>query len=245
MAAVQWYDFNVQHPPFRSAKVRRAFSYALDRPAIIKKFLYGDEKPSHSILPPSLSLLDSQNPLDFNLEIAQKLFQEGLEEQGLEEAILKPLKMVVYDREPHKTIARAVIHAWEEAFGLSFVLEVVSWHDFFERIRGSTHDILGHVWYSWYKDPLYSLSLFKSKTNSMNSSRWSNEKYTKLIDTAEVEIDNNQRKSLLKDAEEMILHEMPIVPVFDYNSRYLKNEHVDNIYVSHLGNVDFKWTTFS
>lgn len=136
MAAVQWYDFNVQHPPFRSAKVRRAFSYALNRPAIIKEVLYGDERPSHSILPPSLSLLDSQRPLDYDLEMALKLFHEGMEEQGLMDSILKPLKIVVYDREPHKTIARAVIHAWEEAFGISIVLDVVSWNEFFELMGG-------------------------------------------------------------------------------------------------------------
>lgn len=86
------------------------------------------------------------------------------------------------------------------------------------------------------------MGTFKSKTNSTNSSRWSNEEYAKLIDKAEVETDNHQRNLFLKEAEEMILHEMPSVPVFDYNSRYLKNERVENIYVSHLGNVDFKWT---
>ena len=245
MAAVQWYDFNVQHPPFRSAKVRRALSYALNRPAIIKEHLYGDERASHSLLPPSLSLLDSQSPLDFDLKMAQKLFKEGMEEQGLTDSILKPLTMVVYDREPHKTIARAVINAWEKAFGLSFVLDVLSWNEFFERLGGTSHDILGHVWYSWYKDPIYSLGIFRSKTSSMNSSRWSGEEYARLLDKADLEMDTTTRNSLLKTAEEMLLHEMPVVPVFDYNSRYLKNEHVDNIYVSHLGNVDFKWTTFS
>jgi oligopeptide transport system substrate-binding protein len=245
MAAVQWYDFNVQHPPFRSTKVRQAFSYALDRTAIIREILYGDERPSHSILPPSLSLIDSQPPLAFDLEIAHRLFRDGMEEQGLTDSILKPLKMVVYDKEPHKTMAQAVIHAWEKAFGISIVLDVVSWHEFFERVGGTSHDILGHVWYSWYKDPLYTLGVFKSKNNSMNSSHWSNEEYTQLIDKAEAEIDSHQRELLLKKAEGMILHEVPCVPVFDYNSRYLKNENVDNIYVSHLGNVDFKWASFS
>ncbi len=245
MAAVQWYEFNTQHPPFRSAKVRRAFSYALDRQAIIKEHLFGDERPSHSILPPSLSLLDSQSPLDFDLEFARTLFKEGMEEQGLTDSILKPLKMVIYDREPHKTMAKAVIKAWEDAFGLSFVLDVVSWHEFFERLGGSSHDILGRVWYSWYKDPLYSLGIFKSKTRPMNSSRWSSEEYAKLLDGAELEMDASLRQDFLKRAEEMILHEMPIVPVFDYNSRYLKNTAVGNIYVSHLGNVDFKWATCS
>jgi oligopeptide transport system substrate-binding protein len=245
MAAVQWYDFNVLHPPFRSAKVRRAFSYALDRGPIIKGLLYGDERPSHSIIPPDLSLLDSQDPLIYNLELARTLFREGLEEQGLSGAFLKPLKILVYDREPHKAVASAVALAWEEAFGLSFVLDIVSWHEFFERVKGTSHDIVAHVWYSWYKDSLYSLEIFKSKTNSMNSSHWSSEEYTQLIDMIEAETDTNQRNSLLKQAEEIVMHEMPVLPLYDYNSRYLKSEHLNNVYVSHLGNVDFKWATFS
>lgn len=244
MAAVEWFGLNVLHPPFRSEKVRKALSYALDRKELIKELLYGDERPSHSILPPSLSLLKDQTPLSFDLEKAQRLFEEGMEEQGLLISLLKPLKVVVYDQEPHKSVARAVIRALEKAFGLSFTLEVLSWHDFFDCAAGTSHDILGHVWYSWYQDPLYTLKVLQSSSNSMNSSNWSSEEYARLLDSAEAEGEKRQRTLLLQKAEELVMEQMPIIPIFDYTSRYLKSNHIENVYVTHLGNVDFKWTTF-
>jgi oligopeptide transport system substrate-binding protein len=245
MAAVQWFDFNVQHPPFRSAKVRQAFSYALDREALIKEVLYGDERPSHSILPPSLSLLDDQTPLAFDPEKAQQLFFEGMKEQGLTPSFLKPITIMVYNQEPYKSVARAVIRTFEKAFGLSFFLEIVSWNEFFERMRASSHDILGRMWYSWYKDPLYTLKVLQSSTNSMNCSKWCHDEYTALLTQAEAAEEKSQRTRLLQKAEALVMQQMPILPIFDHTSRHLKSDHIDNVYVSHLGNVDFKWTTFT
>jgi oligopeptide transport system substrate-binding protein len=245
MSAVQWFAINVQHPPFGSTKVRKALSYALDRSAIIHEVLSGEERPSHSILPTSLSLLDSQQPLEYNLEKARKLFQEGLEEQNLSASSLKPIRIMVYDQDPHKSLARAVVRYWEKAFHIPFVLDIVKWHEFFERLGRSSHDILTNVWYSWYKDPMYSLSVLKTATNTINVARWSNDEFTALLNRAEDAQTTSERESCLRAAEELAINEMPIIPIFDYSSRYVKNEAFDNIYVAHLGNVDFKWTTVS
>ena len=245
MSAVQWFSINVQHPPFGSAKVRKALSFAIDRSAIIREVLSGDERASHSILPASLSLLDPSKPLKYDLEKAQKLFQEGLEEQGLTVSSLKPIRIMVYDQDPHRSIAQAVVHSWESAFHIPFVLDVVRWHEFFERLGKSSHDILANVWYSWYKDPMYSLGVLQTDTNTINSAKWSNDKFSAFLTQAETAQDSSERESYLREAEALVIDEMPIIPVFDYTSRYLKNEAFDNIYVTHLGTVDFKWTTVS
>lgn len=245
MSAVQWYILNALTPPFRSSKVRRAFSYAINRHAIIKSCLYGDERPSHSILPASLSLLENKTSLPHDIEFARKLFREGMEEQGLSDSFLRPLRFVIYDQEPHKSIAKLVVKGWEEAFGITIQLEIVPWHDFFAKRMGKKeHDILGCVWYSWFRDPLYTFDILKNQSNSINSSKWTSEAFSHLVDRAELSTDKDQRCSLLREAEKLVMREMPIIPIFDYSSRYLKNDAVQNIYVSHVGNVDFKWTTF-
>jgi oligopeptide transport system substrate-binding protein len=245
MSAVQWFSINVQHPPFGSAKVRRALSYAVDRSAIVREVLSGQERISHSILPTSLSLLDPEKPLEYDLEKARKLFEEGLEEQNLSVSSLKPIRIMVYDQDPHKSLARAVVRSWEKAFHITFILDIVKWHEFFDRLGGSSYDILANVWYSWFKDPMYTLGVMQTTTNTINASRWSNEKFTALLNQADAAQTTLERDSYLREAETLVMNEMPIIPIFDYTSRYLKNEALDDIYVSHLGNVDFRWTTVS
>jgi oligopeptide transport system substrate-binding protein len=242
MSAVQWYVLNVQRPPFCSAKVRRAFSYAIDRLAIIKNVLYGDERPASSVLPASLSLLGDQQSLFYDPQEAKRLFAEGLEEQGLTPAMLKPIHLVCYDQEPHKSIARTVIQSWKDIFGICVVLDVVGWHEFFEKL-GGVNDIIAPVWYSWYQDPMYSLAIFKSASSTINASKWSDDRLVALLNRAEDTKEREERSFLLRETERIVMQEMPIIPIVDYNSRYLKNEALENIYVSYLGNVDFKWAS--
>jgi len=244
MSAVQWYELNVHNPLFRSAKVRRALSLALDRKKIIDECLGGHERPSHSILPASLSLLENQSSLPFDLEHAQKLFQEGLEEQGLLKEDLRAINMVLYDQEPHKSVAKIVARSWEEHLGLSIKLDILGWHEYFEKMPSAHYDIWATMWYSWYRDPMYSFEVLTDKTSSVNTCNWSNGEFTQLIDAAKEEQESYRRNFFLKKAEELILQEMPIVPLFDYNSLYLKNDSIENVYISHLGNVDFKWARF-
>lgn len=244
MTAVQWYFLNTQKTPFFSPKVRQAFSCALDREAIIQECLYGDEKASTSVLPSSMSLLDSNEPLSFNPCLAKRLFEEGLTEQGLHLSSVRTIKMAIYDQEPHKSVARAIARFWEKTFGIFTIIDSMEWQEFFEKMSDKTYDVVACVWYSWFRDPLYSLEVLKHPTTPMNSSRWVHPEFCALIERASIAEKKDERASILKDAENLILQEMPIIPLFDYSSRYLKNEAVNHIYVSHMGTVDFRWASF-
>ena len=45
----------------------------------------------------------------------------------------------------------------------------------------------------------------------------------------------------MAQAENIVMEEMPIIPVFYYTFKYMKKDSVNNIYLSHLGQIDFKW----
>ncbi len=243
-SGVHCYLLNVHQPLFRSIKVRHAFSQALSRNALIQKYMYGDERPAQSILSSSLSLLGSEEALPFNLDNAQKLFAEGIAEEGLSRALLKPLKMMIYNQEPFKSIAQHVATTWEEAFGISITIELCSWNDFIDGFPSNSHDILGMVWYSWYRDPCYTLKILSNPRHHFNGSRWSNETMRELIDRGEAEQEIELRNRYFREAERLLVKEMPIVPVFECTSRYMQSADLNNIYVSHLGNVEFTWSTF-
>lgn len=245
LSAVQWFFLNTLRPPFGSKKVRQAFSLALDRQRVVKECGYGDERTSKSILPATMSLLEQQEPLPCDRQKARQLFEEGLSEQGLTRSMLRPLRVVVYDQEHHKSIAREVAKQWEETFDIPVVIDIEGWHQFFSNMGSGAHDVLACMWYSWFRDASYSFGILKDRTNPLNSSKWHSPEFVRLCRAAEQERAGKNRDSFLRQAEAIAMDEMPVVPVFEYKSCYMKSDDVDHVYVSHVGNVDFRWTTIN
>jgi oligopeptide transport system substrate-binding protein len=245
LSAVQWFFLNTLKAPFGSKKVRQAFSLALDRQKIVDDFGIGDERISQSILPSTMTFLEQYEPISCDRDKARKLFEEGLLEQGITRSMLRPMRLVVYDQEPHKSIAREVARQWEQTFGISVSIDVVGWHQFFSNMGSGTHDILACMWYSWFRDASYSFNILKDKTNPLNSSKWHFPEFVRLCKAAEQERAGKDRDNFLRQAEIVTIEEMPVIPIFEYKSCYMKSDDIDHVYVSHVGNVDFRWTTIN
>ena len=235
ISSVQWFALNVQRLPFQSKKIRHAFSLALDRASIVEEVLMGDEALSSSLLPKRLSTLDSAPLCTFDLQKARALFFEGLEELKITPKDIPPLVLKIYDQEPHKSIAKAVVAMWEKAFPVSITLEVLGWHRYFESIPDFTYDIIGIMWYSWFLDPMYTFETLSSLSNSMNLSQWQNPQFLLLFNRAQKETSPIKRYEIFRQIEEIVMEEMPIISVFEYTLRYMKNNKLTNIYLSHLG----------
>ncbi len=241
ISSVQWFALNVQHAPFQSKKVRHAFSLALDRAKIVQQVLRGDESLASSLLPKRLSQLEESPLCSCDIEKAKELFLEGLQESGLTPKDIPPLVLKVYDQEPHKSIAKAVIQMWEETFPITIKLEVLGWHRYFESIPEFSYDIIGIMWYSWFLDPMYTFETLSSLSNGMNLSQWQHPQFLSLFGRAQKETSPEKRKLLFRQIEEIVMEEMPVISVFEYTLRYMKNMRLTKIYLSHLGNIDFKW----
>ncbi len=240
ISSVQWFAFNVQHKPFQSKKVRQAFHLALNKKAIISAALFGDEIPAHSILPQGLTTLSPPYE-EWNLDKAKALFSEGLQELSLTRDEIPPLILKVYDQEPIKTVAKAVSMQWQEAFDIPIRIEVLSWHRYFESIPELNYDIISIMWYLWFFDPMYTLETLSSLSNGMNLSQWQHPEFISLYRQAQKETCEDRRRHFLFELEKIVMDELPIAPVFEYTLRYMKNSRLSNIYLSHLGNIDFKW----
>ena len=206
--------------------------------------MYGDERLAHSLLSASLSLVDPAEPLPYDPVNARRLFAEVCADESLSRSLLKPLKMAVFNQEPYKSIARYVADAWAKTFNLTIAVEPCSWKDFLDDFSSASHDILGTLWYSWYQDPSYSMGIFSNAHHHFNASRWSSEEMRELLDRAEQERDLARRREYLGQAEQLLMAQMPMIPVCEASCRYLHSEHVDNLHVSPIGNVELSWATF-
>ncbi|WP_341483995.1 hypothetical protein [Clostridium saudiense] len=70
-----------------------------------------------------------------------------------------------------------------------------------------------------------------------NDSGYSNPEYDALIAAAKVETDPDKRKEQLREAEDILMDDMPILPIYYYTTVMGWNENVKGIQVSVLGTV--------
>ena len=67
----------------------------------------------------------------------------------------------------------------------------------------------------------------------MNTAAYHNTEYDKLIHNAENEADATKRRDYLQQAEQVLLNDMPIIPVYHYTTQHLVNPKitgwVDNV----------------
>ncbi|MCA3708588.1 MAG: peptide ABC transporter substrate-binding protein, partial [Phenylobacterium sp.] len=88
-------------------------------------------------------------------------------------------------------------------------------------------------WYADFNDPLTFLGLFRSDTGQQNYSGYANPRYDALLDQADREPDATRRARTLAEAEQLMLDEEGVIPVFQVVSRALVSPRVtgwtDNI----------------
>lgn len=241
IAGVYWISLNTEAFPLNSVKIRKALSIALNREIIAEHVALG-ETPSKSLVPTGIALL-SPDALysDANEKKAQMLFEEGLKELNLTHETFPTLHYSYSDIPGQKKLAQAIQQKWEQTFDIQIELSASEWNVFFASLGEKNYQIGGCIWFSVFNDPVYTLDFFKDKSHRYNAAQWENKFYTQLLDLAEREPDPMIRLEHLKQAELLILDEMPIIPLYVVHAKHLKTPRVQSLFVSDLGQVDFKW----
>jgi oligopeptide transport system substrate-binding protein len=86
------------------------------------------------------------------------------------------------------------------------------------------------------------LNAFKNAKDPINLAKWEDPHYQQILDRAERETNLKIRKSYYLQAEEILLEEMPVIPIFNMVSQAIKKKNLKVPYTSSL--MDFKWAHF-
>lgn len=243
--SVYTYSFNVNEKPFTNSKIRRAFAEAIDREAITKNISKGGEEPAYGYVP-----FGVKSPLekDFRDEAkqyikvdkkeAKKLLSEGLAEEGwskLPEVTLK------YNSEGnHKKIAEALQEMFKENLGVNVKLENQEWKTYIDTFKQKNFQIARMGWGGDFLDPYPVLNLY-SKNSSSNFTNWSNPKFDKLLEQSLTEQNEEKRFELLHDAEDVLMEDMPIIPIYFSSQNSLVKKNIKGIRFDPLNNPDFRF----
>lgn len=238
IAGTYWYKFNTEKAPFNNVKIRKAFTFAIDRQSLIDNVLQTGQIPATGAVPPSMALKADGYFKDNDLETAKKLLEEGMKEEGITK--LPTITLSYNTSEAHKKIAEAIQDQWKKNLGVDVKLENKEWKVYLEDLHQGNFQIGRMGWLGDFNDPINFLELYKDKKGGNNDTNWENPKYKELLNQSALEQDPEKRKAILAQAEQILMDDMPIMPIYFYTDSWVQNEKVTGIVIDGLGSIDYK-----
>lgn len=237
---IYWYFFNTERFPFTNKKMRLAFAFAVDREEITDFVLQSDEKPAHTVLPFSYrSPYDSQYKQD-RITLSKKLFKEALAELGIKRENLPELSISYNTDETHQNVAQIIQHQIFSTLGVKVKLRHSEWKVHYSDLSQGDYCIGGMMWHSWVKDPMYILQTFRFRDDGINMSRWQDEIFQQILLFSDQETSPLLRLKLLQEAHEVLMQEMPVIPIYYTTIAYSKSDRLKNTYILENSMLDFR-----
>lgn len=230
-----WIYFNVEKSPFTSKNIRQAFSHAVDRDFLATHILLEDN-PLKTPLP--IRLTSCPPTLAFDQGEAKKCFEKGLEELGMTLGEFPTLELSFQDS--HKNLCIMLKQIWEQAFNIKVELRSSEWNVLKTNLEKGNFCMASCTESALFPDPIELLERFETY-NTSNLCRWVHSDYQDCIAQARETADPNSRKDLLKYAEELLMREMPFIPVSNRNHSFAYPKNLKNVLVDPSGYVDFRW----
>lgn len=236
-----FFRINVGAAPFNHPLMRRAFALAINRKEIVENVTQGGQVVATGLVPSAMGLQHEAYFSDGNEAQAKDYFKRALKDLGLSLDTLPSLTLVYVAGDRNHTIAQAVQQQWRSVLGVQVNLEAIERKVYFDKLSKKDFQLATSSWTADYKDPINFLEVFKYKSGGSNNTAWENPRYTALLDLAAKSANSQERFKFLKESEAVLMEDMPIIPVFYYTMLYMRNEHVKDVVLTSLGNIDFKW----
>lgn len=245
MASTYFFIFNTEKTPFTNIKLRKAFSYAVNRKEIVENITKGGEQVATSYTPPSVNLETEPYFVDGDLVTARRLFQEALKEMGVTKEQLPPISVSYNNGDGHHKIAQAVQQQWKAAFGIQVSLENLEWKVYLDKLASGDYSIGRMTYSATFSDPYTHLDTFKYSDPSINTARFKDPQVAQMLDDSLNESDPARRWAMMKQIHRQVLDQMPWVPVYFVSGSYMIDPHLKGFFISPNGSIYFRYAYFS
>ncbi len=220
-----FYRLNVTKAPLNDKRVRKALNLAINRDELIKYVTKGNQLAATAFTPPNTAGYTPipRLPSDLSrLDEAKKLLAEA----GYPGGKGMPSIEILYNtHEGHKKIAEAVQQMLKQNLGINVTLLNQEWKVYLDSQRTLSYQIARAGWIGDYNDPNTFLDMFLTGGGN-NETGWSNKTYDTLIGQAAQELNPKKRLAIFQKAEDILLDELPVLPIYIYKRNFLKSRSV-------------------
>lgn len=235
----QWVRMNLEDSVLQNKNIRQALSLAIAREELSSQII-GGGTPAHQLFPP-LHNWEARHSLPLKrLDDAQRLFRQGLHELNLQRSDLPTLTLSIDTSEKQKKLALFLQHQWQQAFHIPIQIETLREESLTVKIGIRDFQMTLDQWDTRYPDPNATLSLFLSNLYGEGYSSWDHPVFQQLVIMASQHSDPSSRQQAQKIAEQILLEDLPVIPLYFDEFRYTKNPKLKGEQVSPLGFIRFQ-----
>ncbi|MBF4444655.1 oligopeptide ABC transporter substrate-binding protein OppA [Vibrio anguillarum] len=227
LLSTYYYQFNTKKKPFDDVRVRKALSYAIDRNIITDAILGQGQKPAYFLTP---EITAGFNPVlpdygKMSQKERNKEAQSLLKEAGFDSSNRLAFTFLYNTSENHKKLAVAAASMWKKTLDVDVVLENQEWKTYLDTKDQGNFEVARAGWAGDYNEPSTFLTLMTS-SNTSAGTHYGSKEYDEIINKALTSTSQQERESLYVKAEEKLVEDMPIIPIYQYVRARLLNPQV-------------------
>jgi peptide/nickel transport system substrate-binding protein len=232
--------FNLRDPILKDVRVRQAIAYALDRRPMMEYLWRNQVQPAYNILPP-LSWA-------YNDNVARYDYDPGKARQLLDAAGHPAVNGVRFHvtmktgTDENTRLMVAVMQQQLRDVGIALDIRSFEFATFFADVSSGAFQLYSLRWTGGIEDPDIFDAAFHSRNfppSGRNRSFYSNPRIDSLIGEAQRETDQNVRKRLYGEVQEILAQDMPSINLWYFDNVLVHTRRVRNLTLNPSGNYDF------
>ncbi|EJR55891.1 hypothetical protein IIM_00983 [Bacillus cereus VD107] len=236
--------FNEKNKALANKKVRQSISLALNKEDFVAHFINNGAKSANGLVPEGHK--NEETGKDFrkengdispyDLPRAKSIWEEAKKELGVEQVTME---FLTFEQDNAKRMAEYIKGDLEKNLqGLTIQIKQQPFKQKLQLEQTGEYDISMVIWGPDYKDPISYLEPFTT-SNPNNKMSYSNPHYDELIKKAknELVLDQKKRWEALREAEQIILEDAAIAPLYHIGSAYVQKDYVKGIDKHQFGGV--------
>lgn len=209
--SISYIGFDVKKPPFDDPKVREAFAISIDREQLARVLYKGMVPVANGFLPPGTPGYDSNSKgPPFDAARARQLLQES-KYQGR----LPPITVTEAGGGANVGLdTQAILEMWRQNLGVEVTIAQSEVAAFYDDLDRGLLQMFTSGWILDYPDPENVLDILFYSRSRQNNTHYSDPEYDAIIERARTEQDVERRLALYRQAEQMLLRDLPWIPLY-------------------------------
>jgi oligopeptide transport system substrate-binding protein len=218
---------------------RQALAMSIDRNVLSKTVLIFGQTPAFGFVPPGTWNYDQQTWPWQSMSDKERT-DEARRLYGIAGySSSKPLHLrMLFSTNPEiKKLSVAVASMWKQELGVTSEIMEEEYRVFLDSRRDpSRWDVARLSWVADYNDAGNFLDTFRTGSPN-NDTGYSNPQFDSLLDRAATTADSSSRKSLLERAENLMLSDYPILPIYFYSTKRLVKPYIKGVSTNPLNRL--------
>ena len=240
--------WNQKKSDLQNTDLRRAVSYAINRPSLVKNILKDGSTPATSLVPTG-NTVNPDTKKDFNTDTgdlypyspqkAKEYWQKAQASLGKKKV---SIQLLTNDNDANKAVAEYVQSAIQKNIkGLNVSVKSIPLNTEISTLNKGDFDFAILSWSSDFQDPIDFLNK-ASMTSSVNFGKYNNPDYEKMIETIGADEQSpKDRYQTMQQAAKFIADQQGVTPLYQTAATHLISDKVGGVHFTLLRDTQYRY----